>query len=136
MARRKPTKSLYPPKPKVKDPKKTAALAARMNANRLVTVRLTMRHYINGIAYGPGEVSLPFNTATGLLHTEGHAGVVEEQFQGAKAAIIGPRHPVRGQTFTEVAPETFDTEWTNPNARPADVVKGGGFENPSTANKF
>jgi hypothetical protein len=129
MARHKPTRSLYPPKPKgPKDPKKVAA----MNANRLVTVRLTMRHFINGVVYGPGDVSVANNLAQGMLHTEGHAAAVEEQFQGAKAAIIGPRR-AGGTTFTEVAPETFDDSWGRAN--PADVVRGGGFQD-SGSNKF
>lgn len=123
MGRKRPTKHLYPPKPKgPTNPKRRAS----MEANRLVTVTLTMRHYINGKAYGPGKMALPHNLATGLMHTEGHAIEVEDQFRGAKAAIIGPRR-AGGHVIKEVPEEMFDTEYAQ--AGPADVVKGGQFGN-------
>ncbi len=127
---RRPTKSLYPPKPKRKgkDPKRVA----QMNANRLVTVRLTMRHFINGVVYGPGEVKVPHNLAEGMLNTEGHAVEVEEQFRGAKAAIIGARGAT-GHTVREVPAETFDDEYGR--ASPADVVKGSLYGNDTGSGR-
>jgi hypothetical protein len=111
---------------KKKTATKNPARVANMNANRLVTVRLTMRHYVNGVAYGPGEVKVPANLAAGMAHTEGTAIEVEEQFRGTKAAIIGPRRS-GGFSIKEVPGETFDTEWTNPNAVPADTVRGSQY---------
>lgn len=129
MARRKITKSLHPPKPKgPKDPKRVAM----MLANRAVTVTLRMRHMVNGVAYGPGEVRIPANLADSLLNTEGHAAVVEEQFQGTKAVIIGPRR-AGGVTTRRVPVETFDTEYEQ--GAPSQVISGANMSD-SGGNKF
>lgn len=107
-----------------------------MNANRLVTIRLRQRHYVNGIAYGPGEVKVSYSLACAMASTEGHADIVEEQFQGTKAAIIGARTP-RGVSVIPVPSETFDQEWTRPDAIVADRVSGNKYgQDTGTGNKF
>lgn len=130
MAKPKKFKRLYAPKPKgPKDQKRVAA----MMANRQVTVNLTMRHYVNGQSYGPGKTTLTANLAQGLLHTEGHAVDVEEQFRGAKAAIIGPRRG-GGHSVKEVPQETFDTEYEN--AQPSQTISGANVQDNGTGNRF
>lgn len=104
-----------------------------MKANRQVTVILTMRHYVNGQAYGPGRVTTTANLATGFLHTEGHAGDMEEQFRGAKAAIVGPRK-AGGHSIKEVPQETFDTEYAN--AAPSQTISGANIEDTGSGNRF
>ena len=134
MTRRKPTKFLYPQEPKPKRPKNPQKVA-NMNANRLVTVRLSMRHFVNGVAYGPGEVKVSANLAAAFSHTEGHAVEVEDQFRGTKAAIIGPR-TARGVSVIPVPSETFDTEWTKEDSIISEAVKGSAYGQGSGGQKF
>ncbi len=125
---RRATKSLHP-RPKAKS-KKTPL---NNEANRAVQVTLRMQHRINGVAYGPGVVRVSKSLADDMLHTEGHAVEVEEQFRGAKAAIIGARRGASGHTVREVPTETFDDEYGK--ASPADVVKGSLYGNDTGSGR-
>lgn len=91
-----------------------------MEHNRLVTVELTMRHLINGKSVGPGPAKVPNAVATDLLNTEARARAVEEQFQGTKAVIVGPRGPTGAHITKQVPVETFDSSYEN--AEPFAVI--------------
>jgi hypothetical protein len=67
------------------------------------TLTLTFRHYVNGTAYGPGDVRVPYALAQLLGEQETRARQVEERFHSNSAFLIGP-----GGRRKRVAPETFD----------------------------
>jgi hypothetical protein len=79
-----------------------------IRAIRLTNVTLTMRHFVNGLQYGPGEMRLPYDLAQSLLHAEGHANRIEEQFHDAgRGLIIGPQKN-GGHMVKPVPVESFD----------------------------
>ena len=74
---------------------------------KLVTVRLQMRHSVNGNFYGPGLVTVSESKANAFLNTEHEALLKEESLVRQQAFIVSFRNgvPVR----REVPAAMFDT---------------------------
>lgn len=69
---------------------------------QLVSVVLTMPHFVNGQPYGPGEVKVPRHMVPSLLDTEQRVRDNDHNLMGKKAAFIGPggrAMPVRYEMF-------------------------------------
>jgi hypothetical protein len=84
-----------PKKRRKKQPKaarvaRTAKAREVVASNRPVTVTLTMPHWINGVAYGPGVVKVPPDMVAGFLENEQRVRENDANFMGHKAAYIGP----------------------------------------------
>ncbi len=90
-----------PPKPKQSKAERAARTAPARGAKR-VDVLLTMPHWVNGIAYGPGPTKVPADLLPGLLDTEQRVRQNDADLMGHKAAYIGPggrRMPVPYELF-------------------------------------
>lgn len=65
--------------------------AKRAAAPRDVTLELTMPHWINGVAYGPGRVTVPSGMAAVFREQEQRVRQNDADMMGSgKAAFIGP----------------------------------------------
>lgn len=84
-------------------PAREALAAKRASQPKTVTLELTMPHWINGIGYGPGRVTVTSDLAAVFM--EGEQRVRENDantFGGGRAAFIGPggkRIPVAMSTM-------------------------------------
>lgn len=69
---------------------RVAALVKRA-ADRPVTLDLTMPHWVNGVAYGPGTVTVSADMARGFEENERRVKQNDANtFGGGRAAFIGP----------------------------------------------
>lgn len=103
------------PAPKVKRkkrrvPKKRAVLAPRpsrpeppTDPNRPVKVRLTIKHSINGMQYGPGTIEVPFSLASSLLENEQRNVKEEQRLFENRGHLIRP-----GGGSVPIDPSVFD----------------------------
>jgi len=90
-----------PPKPKQSKAERAAKTAPARGA-KLVDVLLTMPHWVNGKAYGPGPTKVSADLLPGLLDTEQRVRQNDADLMGHKAAYIGPggrRMPVPYEHF-------------------------------------
>jgi hypothetical protein len=97
-----------PKKRRKKQPKaarvaRTAKAREILASDRPVTITLTMPHWINGVAYGPGVVKVPRDMVAGFLENEQRVRENDANFMGHKAAYIGPANRAM-----RVAYEQFD----------------------------
>jgi hypothetical protein len=76
--------------------------------DKVVAVTLTMPHFINGVAYGPGVVKIPQHMVAGLLDTEQRVRENDARLTGKRAAFIGP-----GGRPMPVPYEAFDSPLLN-----------------------
>lgn len=83
-------KRLQAAKRKPKPPVNTEAARAAVAANRPVKIELSAPHFINGVAYGPGVVTVPQHMVNGLLETERRLRENNANFEGKRAHFIGP----------------------------------------------
>jgi hypothetical protein len=86
-----------PRKRRKKQPKaarvaRTAKAREVLAGVRPVTITLTMPHWINGIAYGPGVVKVPPDMVAGFLENEQRVRENDANLMGHRAAYIGPRN--------------------------------------------
>ncbi len=67
--------------------------------NKRTTAVLLTRHNINGVFYGPGEVTGPNGLIQALLHADQLVVQSERDFLGTKAVVIGPNRSTRQVPF-------------------------------------
>ena len=87
------------PKPKLKAQQPDTKPQKPKSSAKLVTVTLQLRHSVNGISYGPGDVTVSENLAAMFLHTEANTADKELSLVQQRAYIISfTRHgPVKRQ---------------------------------------
>jgi hypothetical protein len=84
------------------------ALESRaMKAGKVVFVDLQYRHYINGMAFGPGTVKVSPDVAATLQEQEQRHITNEQRLHESRAGIILPGY---GARVRRVAPESFEIE--------------------------
>lgn len=72
-------------------PAREALAAKRAAAPKSVTLELTMPHWINGISYGPGRVTVTSDVAAVFIDTEQRVRQNDADMMGTgRAAFIGP----------------------------------------------
>lgn len=120
--------------------KKRLENIAKARQNLPVKVRLSLQHFVNGRAYGPGDVEVPQHLANEFLYREQQHRAQEESFYGTKSVIVGPRvgHGTNAFHRTTLVPnETFDDSWTNPNpSMIAGSISGKNMSDSGQGNKF
>ncbi len=88
--------------PKKQSKAERVARTAPARGAKRVDVMLTMPHWVNGIAYGPGPTRVPADLLPSLLDTEQRVRQNDADLMGHKAAYIGPggrRMPVPYELF-------------------------------------
>jgi len=89
--------------------KKSAQLKRdRKSREPNMKVGLYMSHYVNGMRYGPGIVTLPRVLAQQFVREEQAQVEEERKLHGTRAALIGGVGPTGAHSVIEVPPETFD----------------------------
>src|SRR3990167_7572776 len=86
--------------------------ALHRQAVRDVTVTLLARHNVNGMTYGPGQVTVKRDLADALNEAERNARQADENFAGTRAMVVGPGRQ-GGFVTRRVAPEYFDAALAN-----------------------
>lgn len=72
-------------------PAREALAAKRAAVPKIVTLELTMPHWINGVAYGPGRVTVPADMASVFEDNERRVRQNDADMMGSgRAQFIGP----------------------------------------------
>ena len=104
-------------RPKNKRPAKRvpsrAADIARRNLAPVTSVLITLlaKHNINGVPYGPGQITVPMDVAKVLRENDQRAQRTDHNFSSTRACVVGPGRVKGALSVTEVAPEFFDTQY-------------------------
>lgn len=73
------------------EPARAALAAKRAATPKNVTLELTMPHWINGVSYGPGRVTVPSDMASVFEDNERRVRQNDADMMGSgRAAFIGP----------------------------------------------
>jgi hypothetical protein len=67
-----------------------SAMAAKRASKATETITLAMPHWVNGVAFGPGRVTVPVALVNVFLDNERRARQNDANMMGHKAAFIGP----------------------------------------------
>lgn len=68
----------------------TQAARAAIIKNRGVSIALRTAHWIGGVNYGPGHVTVPADLAPCLLENERRVEYNNQRFDGSQEAYVGP----------------------------------------------
>lgn len=99
-------------KPVKRVPSKALETARQnLSPTTMVQVTLLAKHNINGVQYGPGDVTAPFDVAKVLRENDQRAQRTDHNFASSRACIVGPGGQKGALKVTEVAPEFFDTQY-------------------------
>ncbi len=90
-----------------------AKYAAQMKINRksrepVLEAILRMRHFVNGVVFGPGKIKGPQSQIQQFLGDEEKQDQQQRDLFTDKATIVGKRGPTGFLSTRQVAPETFD----------------------------
>ena len=80
----------------------------RMSQESKLTVALRMQHFVNGIVYGPGKITILRSLATQFAKEEAEQIAQQRNLFNGRGVIIGKVGPTGFHSLVDVDPDTFE----------------------------
>ena len=80
----------------------------RVSQESKLTVALRMQHFVNGIVYGPGKITILRSLATQFAKEEAEQIAQQQNLFNGRGVIIGKVGPTGFHSLIDVDPDTFE----------------------------